>query len=157
MKISPCPDGSILVGPGRSGAALRARLTASQPQPHSSIAGAEEVFGGNAQGEGTPKICSGGVAGERQGAYRERPECSGPLGQAGGGPGQGAGHRAREPGAILIAGHVVLILELVPTLDLLVLVLQTLVPVFQAFSLGRDPQLAASDVIVGLADVIVPD
>lgn len=61
-----------------------------------------------------------------------------------GGPGQGAGHGAREPGATLIAGHVVLVLELVPALDLLVLVLQTLVPVFQALSLGRDPQLAAS-------------
>lgn len=42
----------------------------------------------------------------------------------------------------LITGHVVLILQGVPALDLLVLVLQTLIPVFQALALGRDSQLA---------------
>lgn len=47
-------------------------------------------------------------------------------------------------GAVLVARHVVLVLQLVPALDLLVLVFQTLVPVFQALSFGRDPQLAAS-------------
>lgn len=44
----------------------------------------------------------------------------------------------------LIAGDVVLVLQGVPALDLLVLVLQTLVPVFQALALGRDSQLATA-------------
>lgn len=82
-----------------------------------------------------------GRQGRGGGHTGERPECSGPQGRLGEGePGHGAG----EPGAILVAGHVVLVLELVPALNLLVLVLQTLVPMFQALSLGRDAQLAAS-------------
>lgn len=44
----------------------------------------------------------------------------------------------------LIAGNVVLVLEGVPAFDLLVLVLQAFIPVFQALSLSRDAELAAT-------------
>jgi len=44
----------------------------------------------------------------------------------------------------LIAGNVVLVLEGVPALDLLVLVLQTLIPVFQALPLCRNAELTAA-------------
>lgn len=54
----------------------------------------------------------------------------------------GAWHRTgqRLP---LITGNVVLVLEGVPAFDLLVLVLQTFIPVFQALSLSRNAKLAA--------------
>lgn len=58
----------------------------------------------------------------------ERPEYTGGWGRLGGDLGMGRG--PGDLGAILIARHVVLVLQLVPALDLLVLVFQTLVPVF---------------------------
>lgn len=54
-----------------------------------------------------------------------------------GGGGDGAGR-------LLITGVVVLIVQGVPALDLLVLVLQALVPVLQALSLRLNAQLAAT-------------
>lgn len=45
-------------------------------------------------------------------------------------------------GKWLIASNVVLVVQGVPALDLLVLVLQTLVPVLQPLALGSDTQLA---------------
>lgn len=44
----------------------------------------------------------------------------------------------------LIAGNVVLVLEGVPAFNLLVLVLQTFIPVFQALPLSRDAELTAT-------------
>lgn len=59
--------------------------------------------------------------------------------------GERLGQRQGTPGhQVLITGHVVLVLQLVPALNLLVFVLQTLIPMFQALAFGRDPQLAAS-------------
>lgn len=44
----------------------------------------------------------------------------------------------------LITGNVVLVLEGVPAFNLLVLVLQTFIPVFQALPLSRDAELTAT-------------
>lgn len=85
-----------------------------------------------------------GWRGEAQGRHRSAVGCGAGRGGwavARRGAARGTGDAG---GAVLIARHVVLVLQLVPALDLLVLVFQTLVPVFQALSFGRDPQLAAS-------------
>lgn len=50
-----------------------------------------------------------------------------------------------------------LIGERVPTLNPLVLVLQTVKPVLQALTLGIDAQNHPTDEIIGFSNIIVPD
>lgn len=47
-------------------------------------------------------------------------------------------------GKWLIASNVILVIQGVPAFNLLVLVLQTLVPVLQSLPFGSDPKLAAT-------------
>lgn len=52
--------------------------------------------------------------------------------------------RVRDGGKRLIASVVILIVQGVPPLNLLVLILQTLVPVFEPLPFGGDAELAAT-------------
>lgn len=95
----------------------------------------------------------------------------------------GSSCRVWDRGERLIASVVILIVQGVPTLNLLVLILQTLVPVFESLPFGGYTELTATcqrgrvvskrkvlalnlqsshtwqtftNVVVGLADVIIP-